>query len=247
MAIHLKNKKEFEDILRHYKVSTHGISVLHNVNFVGMLGITSSGRNTIMNRLVQQNDFYYIVSDTTRPPRLNDGVIEGDGEVYWFRQEFDMLDDLKKGLYLEAELIHDQQVSGVSIRELERASLEHKIAITDIDHEGVHNILQVKPDAIIILTVAPSFKEWMNRLNKRGAMEPTEVKRRLSTAITMLEFVQNRYQGTIQCVINDSIKVATEQVAAISHGDKSFDAQRDEALEVIHELMQGAKDYIANF
>lgn len=247
MAIHLENKKQFEDVLRHYKVSKHGVSVLHNVNFVGMLGITSSGRNTIMNRLVQEGGFYYIVSDTTRPPRLNDGVKEGDGVVYWFRQESDMLDDLKKGLYLEAELIHDQQVSGVSIRELERAGFEHKIAITDIDHEGVHNILQVKPNAIIILTISPSFTEWMNRLNKRGAMESAEIKRRLTTAITMLEFVQNKYRGAIQCVINSDINVATEQVAAIANGDTSFDAQRHEALEVIQELMQGAKDYIATF
>lgn len=243
MATHLRYKKEFQDILRHYKVSDHGVSVLHNVNFVGMLGITSSGRNTIMNRLVKQGDFNFIVSDTTRPPRSNDGVMEQNGVEYWFRKEDEMLEDLRQGLFLEAEIIHDQQVSGVSIRELERASVEHKTAITDIDHEGVHNTLQAKPDAIIILTISPSFTEWMNRLNKRGAMEPIEVGRRLKTAVTMLDFVQNRYKGSIQCVINDDIEVATQQVAAIAAGDVSFSAQRDEALAVIRELSDGARQY----
>ena len=122
MTTHLKHKEQFQEILRHYRVSDHGISVLHKVNFVGMLGITSSGRNTIMDKLVEDDDFTYIVSDTTRPPRKNNGILEKSGEVYWFRQEEEMLQDLEEGLFLEAELIHDQQVSGVSIRELERAS-----------------------------------------------------------------------------------------------------------------------------
>ena len=76
MTTHLKHKEQFQEILRHYRVSDHGISVLHKVNFVGMLGITSSGRNTIMDKLVEDDDFTYIVSDTTRPPRKNNGILE---------------------------------------------------------------------------------------------------------------------------------------------------------------------------
>ena len=247
MTTHLKHKEQFQEILRHYRVSDHGISVLHKVNFVGMLGITSSGRNTIMDKLVEDDDFTYIVSDTTRPPRKNNGILEKSGEVYWFRQEEEMLQDLEEGLFLEAELIHDQQVSGVSIRELERASVAHKIAITDIDHEGVHNILQVKTDAIIILTISPSFEEWMRRFESRGTMSEVEAQRRFTTAVTMLDFVQNNYTKSIQCVINDDLDVAAAQVAAISRGDISLSAQRNEAAEVITALKSGAEEYLARF
>jgi guanylate kinase len=247
MTTHLKHKEQFQEILRHYKVSDHGIAVLHKVNFVGMLGITSSGRNTIMDELVEGGEFTYIVSDTTRPPRKNNGVLENNGEVYWFREEEEVLQDLKDGLFLEAELIHDQQVSGVSIRELERASVAHKIAITDIDHEGVHNILQVKPDATIILTISPSFKEWMRRFESRGTMSEVEAQRRFTTAVTMLDFVKNNYTNSIQCVINDDLNVAAAQVAAISRGEISLSAQRKEVAAVIAALKSGAEEYLARF
>lgn len=245
MATHLRYKKEFQDVLRHYKVSDHGISVLHKVEFVGMLGITSSGRNTIMDRLVEQGEYTFIVSDTTRPPRENNGVMEKSGVEYWFRNESEMLQDLRDGLFLEAELIHDQQISGVNIRELERASIAHKIAITDIDHAGVHNILQVKPDAVIILTVPPGYSEWMKRLHNRGTMADIEVRRRLTTAVSMLDFVQKKHRGSIQCVINDDLEAATKQVAAITQGDIVLSAQRGEAAATIAELKQGAEEYLA--
>ena len=93
-----------------------------------------------------------------------------------------MLADLQAGALLEAELIHGQQVSGISIRELEKAQREGKIAITDVDPAGIHNIMKAKPDAFAVMLLPPSFEEWMRRFTGRGQMRPDEQKRRLETA-----------------------------------------------------------------
>ena len=87
-----------------------------------MISVTAGGRNTIIDQLLKSGDFHYIISDTTRHKRANNGVMEQDGREYWFRSEDEILADLKAGNFLEAAIIHNQHVSGISIRELKKAS-----------------------------------------------------------------------------------------------------------------------------
>lgn len=180
--MNLTHYAEFKEVLDRYVASDRAKEAIKDLKLVLTLGPTSSGRNTIIRHQIATGRYYYIVSDTTRPPRVNDGVAEQNGREYWFRSEEDMLADLKAGEFLEAELIHGQQVSGISIRELEKAKREGKIAITDIDIEGMHNVLRDKPDTIAIMLLPPSFEEWQRRFASRGQLRPDEQKRRLQTA-----------------------------------------------------------------
>lgn len=183
----LKHFKEFEETLADYKISEAGKSALHNVQLVLLMAATSTGRSLITRRLVQSGRYYYIVSDTTRPPQLRDGQLEQDGVQYYFRSEEELLADLKQGKFLEAELIHEQQVSGISIRELEKAKQSGKVAFTEVDIAGVRNIKQVKPDSIAVFLLPPSFEEWQRRMASRGGLAPGETKRRLATALHFLQ------------------------------------------------------------
>jgi len=70
-----------------------------------------------------------------------------------------MLADLLGWQFLEvAESIHRQQVSGISISRAQKPKLEHKIAITDVDINGIHNIVRAKHDTIVIMVPPPSFE-----------------------------------------------------------------------------------------
>src|SRR3546814_14273785 len=105
------------------------------------------------------------VSDTSRKPRVNDGIPEQNGVEYWFRSEAEILNDLKAGKFLEAAIIHNQQVSGISIRELQRVGDEGKIAITDIEIVGVHNLIQAKPYATAFFVLPPIFEFLFKRFD----------------------------------------------------------------------------------
>src|ERR1700712_1679606 len=152
----LKHYTEFKEVLETYHVSDSAKATLEDLTLVLLLGPTSSGRNTIIEHQLKTGNYNFIVSDTTRPPRTNDGVLETNGNEYWFRSEEEVLADLKAGQFLEAELIHDQQVSGISIRELEKARAQNKIAITDVDLGGMHKIMLAKPDTIAVMVLPPS-------------------------------------------------------------------------------------------
>ncbi len=207
----LAHAAEFRKALADYHPSELTKQVLQSVRLVLLVGPTSSGRNTLVNELVKSGDFYHIVADTTRERRKKDGeYIEEDGREYWFRSEEDILEGVRKGEYMEAALIHSQQVSGCNVRELEAAHKANQIAIKDIEPNGAQFIHKLKHDAIIIFTVAPSFDIWMERMHERGQMAPDELDRRMESA-------ERELSTALKCdfyryFVNDTLEGATAEV-----------------------------------
>lgn len=206
----LERLREFQKVLADYKVSAASKRILEQTQLVLLVAPTSAGRNTIIRELVKTNEYHFIISDTTRNPRVQDGLLEQNGVDYWFCSEDEMLQDLKAGNFLEAAVIHNQQVSGISIRELKAARDEGKTAITDIEIVGVHNVVQAKPDAIAIFVLPPSFGEWQKRIKKRGQMHGAEFRRRLESAAW--EYAAALEHHYYHFIINDTVESATEQI-----------------------------------
>ena len=234
----LKNYQKFQEVLKSYRVSERALAALSDLRLVLLIAPTSSGRNTIIRYLVQTGDYHYLTSDTTRAPRTNDGVLEQNGQEYWFRTEEEVLSDLLKGEYLEAELIHGQQVSGISIRELEKANSERKIAVTDIDLQGIHNVVRVKPDTHPIMLIPPSFDEWQRRIAQRGRMGNAEYVRRLETAYRIFE--DGLRENYYKFVVAENV----EQSAAIINGLVAGKANphQDRGRELIQSLQESLRE-----
>lgn len=212
----LQYYSEFRDALEKYHVSERALQAIEKLKLVLLLAPTSAGKNTIIRHQLDSGRYYYIVSDTTRQPRVNDGVMEKNGREYWFRTEEEMLEDIRKGGYLEAEIIHQQQVSGMSIRELEKARRQNKIAITDIDIKGIHNVMRVKPSATIILLIPPGLDEWQRRMAARGQMTSEEKIRRFQTALNIFE--DGLRQDYYHFVISENVEQSGAIIDAILAG-----------------------------
>jgi guanylate kinase len=239
--MNLEHYLEFKEVLDKYIISEPAQQVLQDLKLVLLIAPTSGGRNTIIRHQLNRGSYYYIISDTTRPPRANDGVLEENGKEYWFRSEEDMLADLRAGEFLEAEIIHRQQVSGISIRELKKAQAEHKTAITDVDIGGIHNIMKAKPDAITIMILPPSFEEWQRRVAGRGRMMPGEEKRRFETALKIFEDAQqNDYY---HFVISENIEQSAGIIDAIVEGKAN--PHQGRAHSLIQHLQESLRDKLA--
>lgn len=240
----LQHLNDFRSVLKHYRISDASKQILERTTLVLLAAPTSSGRNTIIRDLVASGDYHYIVSDTTRSPRSNDGLMEQNGVEYWFRSEEEMLADLTEGKLLEAAIIHNQQVSGISIRELERASAAGKIAITDIEIVGAHNIVEAKPDAIVLFVVPPTFAEWQHRLAHRGAMSSQELKNRMESAV--LEFTEALKQPYYRFVINDTVAHAHKQINALAIEHRIDEKQQQAARQAVELLRTETVTWLAN-
>src|SRR6185436_4259117 len=100
----LSHHDEFQKILNSYRVSESGKKLLEETMLVLLLAPSSTGRNTIIKHLLKTGRYHYIISDTTREPRINDGVPERTGREYWFKTAEEFLTGIKQGEYLEAAL-----------------------------------------------------------------------------------------------------------------------------------------------
>lgn len=231
MQVILRQKEQFRKILAHYKPSPESLSILNDVQLLILQGITGSGRNTIIDKLVEKGGYTQIVSDTTRPPKMRDGAMEQNGVQYYFRSEEEILNDLSAGKYLEAELIHDQQVSGISIRELQRVNDANKVSVNEVAREGVENIRALKPDTIFVFVIPPSFEVWMQRLAARETMTPGELQNRTESAV--LEIREALSKPYFHFVVNDELNVAVNDVDEIARqqGDPDVNAEDREAAE----------------
>lgn len=241
-APHLTMRPQFEDVLSDYHPSAHALQVIRDVKLVVMTGPSGAGRNTLIFKILETGKYHSVITDTTRPKRYNDGVLEVDGRDYWFRNEADMLEDLRRGEFLEAEIIHNQQVSGVSVRELEQASQKGKIAITHVDIGGINNILKAKKDTIAIMVFAPDFASWQQRFSKRGKMDPTEVRRRLETSLRIFE--QAEEDDRFQIVINDTVENAIAQIRRIAEEGAVDPVFQAKAKQIVRQLRHDTEEYL---
>lgn len=216
--ITLKHLEEFNRVLADYHMSDEAKRLLISAPLVILTGITSAGRNTMMRKLVEEANYHYVVSDTTRPPRENDGVMEQNGVEYWFRSEEEILADLQAGKFVEAAVIHAQQVSGISLRELLVARQRNQIAINEIEVQGVDNILRQAPGSLIpIFVLPPSYDIWMQRWAKRGQMSDAERRNRMESARKELRTaLEKKYYHFL---VNDNLDKAVAGVQKIVAGE----------------------------
>jgi len=237
-----KAKPELHDIaafrkaLANYQVSDHAHRILAGMKLVAMSSLSGGGRNTIIDRLVQQHEYFFIVSDTTRPPKIRNGRLEQEGINYYFRSEADMLKDIQNGEFLEAEIIHNQQVSGTSIRELERAKNSGKIAIHDFEYGGANNVAHAKADAYIIGLLPPNYDEWIRRFRDREVITEQELANRMQTAEKVLENMLDK--PYFKLIINDDIDTCVADIRAVVERDEYSSAMAASGRRVAIDVLQ---------
>ena len=234
----LQHADDFIKILSSYEMSTDSKALLAQTKFVMLSAISASGRNTIIEELLKTDQFYPVVSDTTREKRINDGIEEESGKQYWFRSEDEVLERLNQGKYIEAALIHDQQVSGLSIEEFEKAAQAGKIAISDLEVQGVDVIMKASPTSIPIFVVPPSYDEWMKRWVKRGVITETEKQHRLESARKELHTAL--HTDYYHFVINDALPEVVQDIIDIANNKGSKDKELA-ARNVAEKLLDSLK------
>jgi guanylate kinase len=230
----LKHYQEFKNVLATYTMSERAKKALEGLRLILLVAPTSTGRNTVIHELQKQkgDEYNFIISDTTRAPQVRDGKLEVNGVIYFFRREEEILADLQSGEFLEAALIHDLQVSGISIRELEKAKNLNKIAITDIEIQGADNVMRAKPDTIAIFLLPPSFETWQDRMASRGRMSEYELRNRLKSAA--IEFDAALNHPYYNFVVTENVSQTAAIIDAIAHG--KLNPHQGRGASLIHHL-----------
>lgn len=237
MATNLIHFNEFESILSDYQSSESASRILKETNLTLLSAPSGIGRSTIIQELIRDEDYEDAITDTTRTPRVNDGQVERDGDDYYFRNELEVLEGLRQGDYIEAAIIHNQQVSGLRASELARVSKLAKYVVADIETKGAEHYFQLKPDANFIFVVPPDIETWLGRMTSRGQLDQDEISRRLKSA--ELELQHGLDNDFYTYIVNDDLNQAVNEVRQIIMGQGGVENQtqtRDLTWNLLNQL-----------
>ncbi len=203
--------------LENYQPSAATIALVEDTSILLLVGVSGAGKDSIKHRLLETGKYHHIVSHTTRKPRENQGVLEQDGREYHFTNLVEAEKKLDNGEFVEAKM-YSGNVYGTSVAEIQKAHDHHKIALTDMEVQGVAEYESISSNVIALFILPPSYEVWQQRLKQRydGDADPEDIKRRMQTAKHELE--EALHKKYFRFVINDDLDQAVEVADAIAHG-----------------------------
>ena len=197
-------------------------------------GPSGSGKDTIVNELVKNNDNIWVsVSCTSRAPRKGDK----EGETYYFLSREKFEEKIKNNELLEyAE--YNGNYYGTPKEHIEEHIKNGKDVILVIEVQGALKVKELIPWSIGIFIVPPTMTELRRRLSTRGTETKEKVLERFKTAYKEI----NRVTDYNYVVTNDEVSEAVKKINAILLAEKcSVDRIEDVYLnneeEEIHALL----------
>lgn len=210
---------KLKEQINNYQMPESARHLVQSTRLLLVSSIVGGGKDTVVTELRKSDDFYRIVSHTTRHPRTNHGVQEIDGKDYHFVSLDTATILLEEDAFIEAKYVHGN-VYGTSVSEVQQAHDYNKIAVTDIDIQGVLEYLDVKPNTHAVFLLPPSVDTWLERLEKRyGNLEDhkDELSKRFRTAHDEIIHIQSDKRFIL--VVNDDLSTTVNRIQGIVSGE----------------------------
>ncbi len=140
-------------------------------------GPSGSGKGTVLNEVLKNDNFVYSVSATTRAPR--EGEI--DGKHYFFIDRTEFEKGIKNTGFIEyAE--YNGNYYGTPFDFVNKNLKNGKNVILEIEVQGAMQIKKTVPEAVFIFITPESRQELSFRLHSRGTESEEVINRRLAIA-----------------------------------------------------------------
>lgn len=199
-----------------YEPSERAHQVLEETPTVLIVGVSGAGKGTIRDALLKTGNYYSIATHVTRPPRYNNGKLETDGVEHYFISPEQAKSMLENKEFIEANF-HFGNVYATSIAEFEHARDQHKVALADIDINGVEHFMGLSDKIMPIFLIPPSYEAWITRLKNRFTdgwyKHMDDIQGRRARASYELGYVLDR--DNYYLVINDDLSKTIKTVEGI--------------------------------
>lgn len=228
-----------------YRPDSQAINLIKTTPILLLVGPTGAGKGALKQKLFKTGRFHDIVSHTTRPPRSNHGVPEKNGVDYHFVDKSVAEQMLDRREFVEAK-IYSGNLYGTSVAEISQAHAEGKVALADIEVQGVAEYKALDPSVMAVFLLPPDFETWQQRLQKRYGAEHNshDHNLRLQTALDEIkELLSTDYYAA---VINDDLEQTYEQIKAIIDAPDHAPQGQPAARAIAQKLADDIRRYLSD-
>jgi guanylate kinase len=171
-------------------------------------GPSGVGKDTVINEWQAKNpDVRRVVAYTTRAPR--EGELDGRDYNFVSLELFQRL--AEEGAFLEHKEVHGN-LYATPLRDMEALLSDGHIAVLKIDVQGALTAMRLRPDALSVFLLPPSWEELEKRIRGRGTEDSESLATRLQNAREELELA-DRYQ--YQVVNGDLLSTVADLEAIV--------------------------------
>lgn len=170
-------------------------------------GPSGGGKTSVCTALLQRHaDVEFSVSATTRAPRSG----EVNGTQYHFVSGDQFQEMVRNGELLEWAEVHGDYY-GTPKANLSGCQAAGRTLLLDIDVQGARRVRRNVDAAVLVFLLPPSAKRLLERLHRRGSEDAVAVQRRMQSALSELEAVDEFDYA----VVNDDLVSTVDAVESI--------------------------------
>jgi guanylate kinase len=210
-----------------------------------LVGPTGAGKDSLKDKLLETGQYHHIVSHTTRKPRINHGILEQDGREYHFIDKAAAEKMLDKHGFIEAKM-YSGNLYGTSVAEIQAAHDEGKIAMTDLEVQGVAEYKALDPSVMAVFLLPPDFKTWQERLQRRygDVVDAEDSRLRMQTALDELQ--QLLTTDYYVAVINDDLEETYQHITTVVDSQDHTTPDESRARDVAKQLAKDIQAHLAS-
>lgn len=203
---------------------------MHKGILIVLSGFSGAGKGTLMKALMKSYDNYALsISMTTRKPRPG----EENGREYFFSTREDFEEKIAQNGFIEyAEYCGNYY--GTPKAYVEEMLEAGKDVILEIEIQGMRKVKQMFPKMLPLFVTPPSAEELEHRLRGRGTETEEVIAKRLTTAVTEAEGIED-YE---YIVINDDLDTCVKEIHGIVQAAKRIPARNAEFINTIREELK---------
>ncbi len=154
------------------------VNANHKVKLIIVAAPSGAGKSSFVDRITKEDSrIHDVITYTTREMRHH----EEQGRPYHFISKDEFIRRRDEDFFIEWAQVHTN-FYGTSYSELEGAWAKGKVAIMDIDIQGMKTFKSKFPDAKTIFILPPSIEELKRRVIKRDAGAPADLEVRMKNA-----------------------------------------------------------------
>lgn len=195
-------------------------------------GFSGAGKGTVVNKLLEKDNYAVSISATTREPRQG----EVDGKNYFFksRDEFEnMIENNQLIEYAEYVGNYYGTPRDYVFKKLE----EGYDVILEIEMQGALKVKEKFSETALIFITPPSADELKKRLVGRGTETIEQIDKRMSRAVDECDYM-NKYD---YIVVNDDLDECVDEIHRLLQSIHNAKENQSELIEKITEELKKFK------